>query len=168
MSRFFSRKKTTLTIKNLSYSQNISDTLKGFQVKVQVQVWGFPYFENLIIQDEGVAMLCHSIIANALRISFYRTSKKPITRFALFYLLVWLVISFTGINISIHFQNDNSLNHTWRANTSDNFSNKVKICIFVVVVSKFQMMEASSIDNITNDIHFVKKSPWDLSLLANQ
>lgn len=38
MSRFFSRKKTTLTIKNLSYSQNISDTLKGFQVKVQVQV----------------------------------------------------------------------------------------------------------------------------------
>ena len=88
LSSFFSRKKTTLTIKNLSYSQNISDTLKGFQVKVQVQVWGFPYFENLIIQDEGVAMLCHSIIANALRISFYRTSKKPITRFALFYLLV--------------------------------------------------------------------------------
>lgn len=85
---FSVEKKTTLTIKNLSYSQNISDTLKGFQVKVQVQVWGFPYFENLIIQDEGVAMLCHSIIANALRISFYRTSKKPITRFALFYLLV--------------------------------------------------------------------------------
>ena len=35
---FSVEKKTTLTIKNLSYSQNISDTLKGFQVKVQVQV----------------------------------------------------------------------------------------------------------------------------------